>query len=120
MGAPPFDCRLMGSAAAAALSAACCSPAFKVLCRSTKAGPSGPRLSPPSSLKSWTGSPPSDKAGDRTDEPRRSPSDTCWGPSGGRGQRRSGGEVINVKGGGSSVRTSGAGENRGGNVMVRT
>lgn len=34
-----------------------CSMRFEVLCRSTKAGPSAPLISPPSSLKSWISRP---------------------------------------------------------------
>lgn len=54
LGVSPFPCILMGSVGVLSV---VCSVRFKVLCRSTKSGPSAPLVSPPSSLKSWTGPP---------------------------------------------------------------
>lgn len=51
LGVSPFCWGLMGSVGVRSV---VCSMRFEVLCRSTKAGPSAPLVSPPSSLKCWT------------------------------------------------------------------
>lgn len=52
VGVSAFSRGLMGSVGALSV---VCSIRFEVLCRSTKAGPSAPLVSPPSSLERWTG-----------------------------------------------------------------
>lgn len=52
LGVPPFSLGLMGSVGVLSV---VCPMRFEVLCRSTKAGPSAPGVSPPSSLRRWTG-----------------------------------------------------------------
>lgn len=51
VGVSPFSRGLMGSVGVLSV---VCSMRFEVLCRSTKAGPSAPLVSPPSSLRRWT------------------------------------------------------------------
>lgn len=73
LGVSPFPCILMGSVGVLSV---VCSVTFKVLCRSTKAGPSAPLVSPPSSLKSWTGPPSRQKTWWM--KPNRSRRDETW------------------------------------------
>lgn len=73
LGVSPFPCILMGSVGELSV---VCSVRFKVLCRSTKAGPSAPLVSPPSSLKSWTGPPSRQKTWWM--KPSRSRRDETW------------------------------------------